>query len=124
MSLRALIVDDSKATRVLLSRELQGIGFDTELAGSVAEAESLLEGSAYDVLLVDWNLPDTEGLELVRRARAQQSLGPALVMMVSSEADARQVQRALSAGADEYLVKPFGREALLHKLGLHGMIRA
>jgi two-component system chemotaxis response regulator CheY len=124
MALRALIVDDSKATRGLLSRELQGIGFHTEAAGTVAEAETLLEGASYDVLLVDWNLPDTEGLELVRRHRSRRGLWAGFVMMVSSEADAGQVQRALNAGADEYLVKPFGREALLHKLGLHGMIRA
>jgi two-component system chemotaxis response regulator CheY len=120
---RALIVDDSKATRGLLSRELALIGFESAEAGSVAEAESLLESGSYDVLLVDWNLPDTAGVELVRRARERQGLGLGLVMMVSSEADPGQVQLALKAGADEYLVKPFGREALLHKLGLHGMIR-
>jgi two-component system chemotaxis response regulator CheY len=71
--------------------------------------------------MVDWNMPEMDGLEFLSRVRAERSNDDARVMMVTTESEMSQVQVALQAGANEYLMKPFDREALLEKLLLLGI---
>ena len=68
------------------------------------------------MVLVDWNMPEMNGLEFVRRVRADDTYDGAVVMMVTSETDMGKVVEALDAGADEYLMKPFVKEGFLEKL--------
>ena len=120
--MRALVVDDSKSMRMILSRTLQEIGFEVSEAGHGQEAlDRLYQGEEVDLMLVDWNMPVMNGYELVRAVRASALLGNVRIMMVTTESSLNRVREALAAGANEYLMKPFTKELLVEKLALLGM---
>jgi len=120
--MRALVVDDSRAMRMLLKRELGRLGFEEVLeAGDGREAIALLaEVGAVDVALVDWTMPVMDGLAFVKEVRAEPRYEGIKVVMVTSQNDPAQIFHALMAGADEYATKPLTAEALAEKLGLVG----
>ena len=120
--MRALVIDDSKAMRCLLGRMLQGFGFEVLEAGNGREGlERLKENGTIDLALVDWNMPEMNGLDFIRRVRAEQSYDGVLLMMVTTETEKENVVRALVAGANEYVMKPFTQEVILEKLQIFGM---
>ena len=121
--MRALVVDDSRAVRMMLKRMLAEAGFD-ELyeAGDGKEAlERLDEIGAPDVILVDWNMPEMNGLDLVRAVRSDAERRDVPIVMVTTETEINQVVRALAAGANEYVMKPFTKEIITDKLDLLGI---
>jgi len=119
---RALIIDDSKAMRSILSRMLRGLGFEVLEAGNGREGlQRLEENSKVDLALVDWNMPEMNGLEFVRTVRAEQSYDGVLLMMVTTETEMGNVVKALAAGANEYVMKPFTQEVILEKLQIFGL---
>jgi two-component system chemotaxis response regulator CheY len=117
---RALIVDDSRFVRGYLRGLLEEKGLACEeAADGQAGLDRLHEDAAFDLAFVDWNMPVLNGLEMVTRLRAE---GYGLkVMMVTTEAETEFIIRALDAGADEYMMKPFDDEALTEKLVLLGI---
>jgi len=118
---KALVVDDSRAMRRILARYLQELGFEVVEAGSGVEALVLapkLEGLR--LLLLDWNMPEMDGRTLLQRLRDDPEFADLPIMMVTTESEMEQVEVALQAGASEYLMKPFDRQALLEKLLLLG----
>jgi two-component system chemotaxis response regulator CheY len=120
--MRALVVDDSRAIRSVLRRMLGDLGFDADEAGDGRQALEVVARTAVpDVVLVDWNMPEMDGLALVRALRAIPDLGAVPVVMVTTEAEVERVVEALAAGADEYLMKPFTKEGLASKLDLLGL---
>jgi len=120
--MRVLVIDDSRAMRSILTGILEEIGFDVEQAKDAEDALSLLEeGSHFELALVDWNLPEMSGLELVERLRKISDLDDLRLMMVTTETELARVREALTAGADEYIMKPFDKEMLLEKLTLLGI---
>jgi two-component system chemotaxis response regulator CheY len=121
--MRALVIDDSRAMRSILARMLRELGFEVLEAGDGREAIARLQtrGGA-DLALVDWNMPEMDGLEFVRRVRADGPPGGIRLVMVTSEVEAGRMALALAEGADEYIMKPFNREALEQKLGLLGLL--
>lgn len=120
--MRALVIDDSRATRAVLKRMLTGIGYDVVEAPHGRAALDLLATEGLpDVALVDWNMPEMDGLAFVRAVRADPSLERLPLLMVTTESEPAQVVRALSAGADEYAMKPFTADVILDKLALLGL---
>jgi len=120
--MRALVVDDSRAMRSIIRRHLDELGIAVDEAGSGAEALFVLNHiQKPDVILLDWNMPEMNGLECLRRLRADEVYANLPIMMVTTESEMAQVALALDAGADEYLMKPFDRQALLEKLLLIGL---
>ncbi len=122
--MRAMIVDDSRAMRSMLRRILNENGFEV-----VAEAENGREALAAlervdvpDLTLLDWNMPVMNGYELLCTLRKDQKYSGMRVMLVTTETEASQILRALDAGADEYLIKPFAKEALREKLNVMGLL--
>jgi two-component system chemotaxis response regulator CheY len=119
--MRAVVVDDSFAIRMMLTRELKKLGFDVEAFESGdAALEAMPSRPAPDVFLVDWVMPGTDGLEVVKRLRAEPRFENSFVMMVTSETLDARVKAAYAAGADEYMMKPFSPDALREKLELLG----
>jgi len=117
--MRALIVDDSRAMRLVIRRILGELGVPAEEAADGTQALDLLGGGATpDVALVDWNMPGMTGVELVQAVRADPRFAGLRIMMVTSETGADRIQEALASGADEYLMKPFTPEVLREKLNL------
>jgi len=119
---RALIIDDSKAMRHILGKMLSGLGFEVAEASNGLEAlEQLKLMGKPDLALVDWNMPEMNGYEFVRAVRAEQNYDGVLLMMVTTETEMENVVRALAAGANEYVMKPFTKEIILEKLRLFGL---
>jgi two-component system chemotaxis response regulator CheY len=123
--MQAIVVDDSRAMRMLMGRLLKDIGFEVAEAGDGSEAlDSLrqrLAGNPVQLALVDWNMPEMTGIELVEAVRADPAFAALRIVMVTTETELAQVSRALDAGADEYLMKPFTRDDVVGKLELLGL---
>ena len=120
---RALVVDDSRAMRLILGRVLRERGCDVVEAEDGRAALSVLTaGEVPDVALVDWNMPVMNGLELVEAVRREPAYRSMRLVMVTTESESSQVIRALEAGADEYLFKPFTPDAVVDKLAMLGLL--
>ncbi len=123
--MRALVIDDSRATRTILGQILKEIGFEVSEAGHGREAlERLKESGALDLALVDWNMPEMDGFEFIRAVRANHAYDSMRLMMVTTETEMEQVAKALEAGANEYVMKPFTKDVILEKLDLLGIARS
>jgi two-component system chemotaxis response regulator CheY len=121
----ALVVDDSRAMRSILTRLMTNLGFDVAQAGDGAQALEVLDaGSRPDVVLVDWNMPVMDGLTFIKRVRAREDLRDIALMMVTTESERNNIVRALAAGAHEYVVKPFTDDVIADKLTLLGLVPA
>lgn len=117
--MRALVIDDSRTVRLLIGIYLGELGMDVvEAADGRQGLDRLRQTPGVDLVLVDWNMPEMDGLAFIRAVRADRQYDPVRIMMVTSEAEQGQVLRALEAGADEYLMKPFTRDVLVAKLSL------
>jgi len=120
--MRVLVIDDSRAIRMILKKTLVGLGAEVVEAGHGAEAMEHLEGGQrFDLALVDWNMPEMNGFEFVKAARADDSYAAMKICMVTTETETTQVVKALEAGANEYIMKPFTKEALQEKLNILGV---
>ena len=123
--MRALVVDDSRAMRGILNKMLGEIGFEVFEAGHGREALEVLEEiGKTELMLVDWNMPEMNGYDFVCAVRANQSFDNILMMMVTTETEMTQVVKALDAGVNEYVMKPFTKEVILEKLDLLGITRS
>jgi two-component system chemotaxis response regulator CheY len=118
--MRALIVDDSRAMRILLRRALTQCGFDdfAEAADGKEALGVLAAGPIPDMAFVDWNMEPLNGIQFVRAVRSYPEYDGIGLLMVTSESSLEHVEEALAAGADEYVMKPFTPEILGDKLAL------
>ena len=119
---KALVVDDSKTIRMIIRRILVELGYEICEAGNGLEALAVMaaEKDAVELVLADWNMPEMNGLELVKELRANRDLAYLKVIMVTTETEMGQMASALEAGANEYVMKPFTKEILKEKLALVG----
>lgn len=119
--MRALIVDDSRFVRGYLRGLLEEKGIQCEEAEDGQGGLDQLEfGVAFDLALIDWNMPVMGGLQMLTELRAR-GFTSIKILMVTTEAENDFIIRALDAGADEYLMKPFDEVALDEKLCLLGL---
>ncbi len=122
--MRALIVDDSRFVRGYLRGLLEEKGIECEeAADGQAGMDQLNSGLPFDLALVDWKMPVMNGLEMLKQLRTE-GYSDMKVMMVTTEDENDFILRALDAGADEYLMKPFDDEALTEKLAMLGLVEA
>lgn len=121
--MRALVVDDSRAMRSILTRTMESLGFNVETAGDGAEGLELVRrGPLPDVALIDWNMPVMDGLEFVTQMRHNRDWRGVTLMMVTTENEHSQIVRALAAGAHEYVMKPFTLDVIGDKLRMLGLV--
>ena len=113
--LRILVLDDDSNVLDLTKVMLKYHGYSrVELTSDPVNAMRKLERKLIDIAFLDWNLPNLSGLELVRALRGQMNDVP--IIMLTGESDRDKVMQALSAGASDYIVKPFFRTTLISKL--------
>ena len=118
--MRALIVDDSKTMRRIVGKVVKENGFDIVEAENGQEALlRLRELGDLSLALVDWNMPVMDGLSFVQAARAE-GFADLPIIMITTEGSMEYVTRAIEAGANEYLMKPFTKESLRDKLAILG----
>lgn len=121
--MRALIVDDSGFIRDYVRSLLEERGIVCAGAGNGRDGlDCLHKADVYDMLLVDWNMPVMDGLEMVKAVRQEQRFDAMKILMVTTEAENSFIEAALNAGADEYLVKPFDAKGLENKLQMVGLV--
>ncbi len=118
-----LVVDDSRVVRKVARRILEIHGFTVEEAEDGSRALESCRECLPDCVLLDWNMPVMNGLEMLTQLRAE-GYSEVKVLMVTTEAENDFILRALDAGADEYLMKPFENEALAEKLAMLGLAEA
>ena len=119
--MRALVIDDSKSIRSILSKILIEVGFTVEEAANGLEALDIIQKEKVDLALVDWNMPDMNGYEFIQEVRKDNAFNDMRMMMVTTETEMNKVVEALEAGDNEYIMKPFTKEMIVEKLALMGM---
>jgi two-component system chemotaxis response regulator CheY len=119
-----IVIDDSKAMRKILRKFLEGLDFSVLEAGNGKEALEVI-GSADSVpelALIDWNMPEMNGLEFVVEVRKNPEWRSMTLVMVTTESEHSQIVRALASGAHEYVIKPFTKDGMIDKLALLGLV--
>jgi DNA-binding response OmpR family regulator len=116
---RVLIADDESTSRVLLAAVLRRNGYEVQEAVNGEEAWEVLRGEdAPRLAILDWLMPVTDGLEVVRRVRRQERALPPYLLMLTTRGEKADVIAGLEAGADDYLIKPFHAGELLARVGV------
>ena len=120
---KALVADDSRAVRMILTKTLKELGYEVCEAANGRQALEVMEveKDAVTLVLADWNMPEVNGLELLQRLRQDPALSSLVVIMVTTETELDQMAMALDAGANEYVMKPFTKDILVEKLQLVGI---
>ncbi len=118
LGLKVLIVDDFPTMRRIVRNLLKQLGFEhIDEAEDGAQALIRLRGGNFGLVISDWNMPNMEGIELLRNVRKEpEPLRDIPFLMVTAEAEKEKVIEAIKAGVDNYVVKPFTAEILKEKL--------
>ncbi len=111
-----LVVDDSSAIRRIVATLFRDLNFEVSEAPTGMHAVEHCKTSVPDVVMLDWNMPIMDGITCLRELRAMDMPKRPVVVMCTTENQLSKIQEALSAGADEYIMKPFNRDVLLDKL--------
>ncbi|HEX8926565.1 MAG TPA: response regulator [Terriglobales bacterium] len=119
--MRALVVDDSSTMRAVLRMILRKKGFEVHEAKNGADAiRTLGTLDQVELILLDWNMPEMNGFELLSAIRRDPARVNTKIMMVTTETALDEMTRALDAGANEYIMKPFTPAAVEDKLQMLG----
>ena len=113
---RVMVVEDEEPLAVLLQYNLEAEGFEVETVARGDEADLRLQECVPDLLLLDWMLPGTSGIELCRRVRARPATAQLPVIMLTARGEESERVRGLATGADDYVVKPFSTPELIARI--------
>ncbi|MBI4681973.1 MAG: chemotaxis response regulator CheY [Nitrospirae bacterium] len=117
LSIKVLVVDDFSTMRRIVKNLLRQIGYSNiDEAEDGAQAFSKLKNGGYGFVVSDWNMPNMDGLELIKAVRSDPELKGLPILMVTAEAEKEKVITAIQAGVNNYIVKPFTGEVLKEKM--------
>ena len=117
-----LVVDDSRVIRLVARRILEDLGYAVTEAENGEQALAQCRAAMPDALLLDWNMPVLSGLEAVKKLRAMPGGDRPVVVFCTTENDPAQIARAMEAGANEYIMKPFDGEIVRSKFLHAGLV--
>jgi two-component system chemotaxis response regulator CheY len=117
-----LIVDDSRVIRKVARRIVESLGFETGEAADGVEAMAWCRTAMPEAILLDWNMPTMDGIEFLRQLRKEPKGHEPVVVFCTVENDLEHITRALEAGADEYIMKPFDADIIESKLLQAGVL--
>ena len=120
MQPECLILDDSRMVRAIARNLLESFGFLVSEADSGREALLQCQNKMPDMMLVDWNMPDMSGIEFIETIKASNDKPIPKLLLCSTETRLKVIREAMKKGADSYLMKPFDRVALGHRLRRFG----
>lgn len=122
--MKMLIVDDSTPMRSLLRQMLKKMGHSvTEAVNGKEALEQLNVHPDIGLILLDWNMPEMDGMQLLDALGAKRSKSRPRIIIVSTECEVGKIVQAIERGADEYIMKPFTKEILEEKLSILGIAR-
>ena len=116
-----LVVDDSRVIRKVARRILEDLGFEIAEAADGMEALAWCRAAMPDAILLDWNMPVMNGLEFLRRLRAEPGGDAPVVVFCTVENDLDHINEALDSGANEYIMKPFDGDIIAAKFAEAGL---
>ena len=117
LKMKFLVVDDFSTMRRIVKNILKQLGYENiEEAEDGAQAYSKLKSGSFEFVVSDWNMPNMDGLELLKKIRSDDQLKHLPVLMVTAEAEKDKVITAIQAGVSNYIVKPFTAEVLKEKM--------
>ncbi|MBO6676531.1 MAG: response regulator [Rhizobiales bacterium] len=116
-----LVVDDSSVIRKVARRILEDLEFQVEEAADGQEALEICRQSMPDSIFLDWNMPVMDGLEFLKTLRAEDGGNVPKVVFCTTENDVAHIAKAMRAGANEYIMKPFDREIVEAKFAEVGL---
>ena len=117
-----LVVDDSKVVRMVARRILEDLDFEVEEAEDGQKALDACKRKMPHAILLDWNMPIMNGIEFLKELRASSGGGAPIVVFCTTENDMANIQEAIAAGANEYIMKPFDSEIVQSKLQQAGAL--
>jgi two-component system chemotaxis response regulator CheY len=117
-----LVVDDSRVVRKVARRILEELGFTCEEAEDGQQAYNQCAQKMPEAILLDWNMPVMSGIEFLEKLRSMPSGQDPKVVFCTTENDMSHIQRAIMAGANEYIMKPFDTEIIKSKFIQIGLI--
>ncbi len=117
-----LVVDDSKMIRRVAGRILKELSFETQEAANGQEALDKCRSAMPDAILLDWNMPVMDGLSFLKTLRKEPKGGMPVVVFCTAERSVDKIAEALSAGANEYVMKPFDSDIIESKFFMAGLI--
>ena len=117
-----LVVDDSRVIRSVARRILEKLNFEISEAEDGQKALDSCKQRMPDAVLLDWNMPVMNGIDFLKELRKLEGGGTPVVIFCTTENDMRHIQEAISAGANEYIMKPFDSEILESKLAQTGLL--
>lgn len=119
-----LVVDDSRVVRKVARRIAEDLGFSCTEAEDGQKAYEACQNNMPDAILLDWNMPVMSGIEFLERLRQMDNGAHPKVVFCTTENDIGHIQRAIQAGANEYIMKPFDSEIIQSKFAQIGLIEA
>ena len=116
MATQVLVIEDDAAIRDMLCFSLRHSGFDCDSVGDAESGLVFLKEKKPDIILLDWMLPGIDGIEFIRRLRANESLAAIPVIMLTAKGESDDMIKGLSVGADDYVNKPFSPPELVARI--------
>tara|TARA_R110002033_G_scaffold24209_1_gene56649 strand:- start:231 stop:599 length:369 start_codon:yes stop_codon:yes gene_type:complete len=120
MTKTCLIVDDASVIRKVSRHILESLGFEVSDAENGLVGLEKCEETVYDLILLDWNMPVMTGIEFIKELRSRPKGHIPKIVFCTTESDVSHIREAMTAGADEYVMKPFDHETLQIKLQIVG----
>ena len=117
-----LIVDDSRVIRMVARRILEDLDFEIHEAVDGRSALDQCHSEMPDVVLLDWNMPDMNGIDFLRALRQSTGGEQPVVVFCTTETDMDHIREAIAAGANEYIMKPFDSDIIQAKFAQAGLI--
>lgn len=117
-----LVVDDSRVVRQVARRIAEDLGFTCREAENGQKAYDACTEAMPDAILLDWNMPVMSGIEFLEKLRQMEGGDKPMVVFCTTETDIQHIQRAVAAGANEYIMKPFDSEIIESKFKQIGLI--
>ncbi len=115
--MKILVVDDFPTMRRIIKNLLKQLGYENiEEAEDGIQAYSKLKSNGFEFIVSDWNIPNMDGFELLKKVRSDPQLKDIPFLMVTAEAEKDKVIEAIKAGVSNYIVKPFTAEVLREKM--------
>ena len=117
-----LVVDDSRVVRKVARRILEALDFETAEACDGMEALAFCRTAMPDAVLVDWSMPNMDGLEFLSALRREPGGEQPVVVFCAAENEPDRIAEALAQGADEYIMKPFDGDIVAYKFSQAGLL--
>lgn len=117
LKMKILVVDDFSTMRRIVKNILKQLGYENiDEAEDGVQAYSKLKNGGFGFVVADWNMPNMDGIELLKKVRSDPELKDMPFLMVTAEAKKEKVIEAIKAGVNNYIVKPFTAEVLKEKM--------